>query len=88
MNVDVDIYVSQVIRFFETNPDELKLLIGDLNKDDFFIRIKEYALKNHQNGQDVTLTRNQLIDIVVEMNKKFEIKDGFMITHFGEICLN
>jgi len=87
-NADVDIYVSQVIRFFETNPDELKLLIGDLNKDDFFMKIKELSLKNHQEGQDVNLTRKQLIDIVVQMNKKIEVKDGFMHTIYGKICLN
>jgi hypothetical protein len=87
-NFDVDVYVSQVIRFFETNPNELKLLIGGLNKDTFFSKVKEMSLKNSQNGDDPQLTRQQMIDIVLEMNKKFEIRDGFMITTFGEICLN
>ena len=47
-SVDVDIYVSQVVRFFETNPNELKMLIGDLNKDDFFTKIREEAYKNFE----------------------------------------
>lgn len=92
MKVDVDIYVSQVIRFFETNPNELKLLIGNLNKDDFFYKVKETALKNHDNGDDAQLTRKQLLELVVEMNNEFKQKNKidtiYYDTIYGPICLN
>jgi hypothetical protein len=87
-NVEVDIYISQVMKFFKTFPQELRLLIGDLDENNFFNEIKNMAINNYKNGNDVSLTRKQMIDIVVKMNKKVHIEDGFMITNFGEICLN
>ena len=91
-NVDVDIYISQVIKFFETNQDELKLLIGDLNKEKFYSRIKELAHKNHENGDDVNLTRKQMLELIVDMTneeRKTMIRKGeFIETFYGSICLN
>jgi hypothetical protein len=91
-NVDVDIYISQVIKFFETNPEELKLLIGDLDKNNFFEKIKELAFYNYQNGEDAQLTRKQLLELVVSMNREFNqiiVKgDSFLQTIYGTICLN
>lgn len=91
-NVDVDIYISQVIRFFETNQDELKLLIGDLNKENFYSRIKELAHKNHEKGDDVNLTRKQMLELIVDMNneerKKMKVNREFVETIYGSICLN
>ena len=34
-NVDIEIYLNQLINFFENNPNDLMTLIGDLQKDDF-----------------------------------------------------
>lgn len=91
-NVDVDIYVSQVVSFFESNPKELKTLIGDLDKQYFFSKIKERAYENFEKGDEITLTRNQIIQIVVEIynEKKQEAPapQGFMRTKYGDICLN
>ena len=36
-NVDIEIYVSQVITFFEKNPNDLMGLIGGLQKDEFYL---------------------------------------------------
>ena len=91
-NVDIDIYISQIISFFEKNPNELFILIGDLDRDFFFKMIKEVAQENHNKGEDINLTRSQMIDIVVKMHK--EIKEQrvvnvvFMETPYGDICLN
>ena len=91
-NVDIDIYISQIISFFEKNPNELFILIGDLDRDFFFKMIKEVAQENHDKGEDINLTRSQMIDIVVKMHK--EIKEQrvvnvvFMETPYGDICLN
>lgn len=92
MKVDVDIYVSQVIRFFETNPNELKLLIGDLNKEDFYEKIKHAALENNERGDDVNLTRKQMLELIVQMNNELRVKHNvnkeFFETIYGPICLN
>jgi hypothetical protein len=92
-NVDIDIYISQVVKFFEKNPNELFILIGNLDKGVFFERIKHKATENHINGEDVNLTRAQMIDIVVNMHKENDIleekpKTIFLSTKYGEICLN
>jgi hypothetical protein len=93
--VDIDIYVSQVIRFFESNPDDLKTLIGDLDKETFYERMKEDIIKNDEEKNDPTLTRQQMIDIVVKLYKEREtviepevINAAFFHTEFGDICLN
>ena len=91
-NVDIDIYVSQVMSFFEKNPNELRILIGDLDKDYFFKKVKEVAQENHDKGEDVSLTRSQMIDIVVKMHKEIKeqrvVNVPFLETPFGDICLN
>jgi hypothetical protein len=91
-NVDIDIYISQIISFFEKNPNELFILIGDLDKDYFFKKIKEAAQENHDKGEDINLTRSQMIDIVVKMNKEIKeqrvVNVPFMETPYGDICLN
>jgi len=91
-SVDIDIYISQVIGFFNKNPEELRLLIGDLDKDYFFTKIKEAAQDNYENGEDVSLTRSQMIDIVVKMHKEIKsqkvVNVQFMETPYGDICLN
>jgi thioredoxin-related protein len=91
-NVDIDIYISQIISFFDKNPNELFILIGDLDKDYFFKMIKEVAQENHDKGEDINLTRSQMIDIVVKMNKEIKeqrvVNVPFMETPYGDICLN
>lgn len=94
-NVDVEIYLSQFISFFEKNPDELTLLIGNVDRDDFFDKVKEQSYKNLDDGEDVSLTKKQILEILVELRKDEitkpkieEIKAIFLKTEFGEICLN
>jgi hypothetical protein len=95
MNVDVEIYLNQFIFFFEKNPNSLTELIGDINKDDFFNKVKEQCYINIEKGDDVSLTRSQIIEIVggllksqkndtlVEKTNKL-----FQDTKFGQFCLN
>jgi hypothetical protein len=93
--IDIDIYVSQIIKFFESNPNELMLLIGDIDKELFYEHLKVDILKNDDEKGDPTLTRQQMIDIVVKLHggtKKdveiTKIDNLFMFTNYGEICLN
>jgi hypothetical protein len=93
--IDVEIYISQFIDFFEKNPNDLLVLIGEVKKNEFYSKVKEQCVQNYKNNDDVTLTRQQIIDIVVEIKKdsktSVNIKtfDGlFQKTKFGTFSLN
>ena len=40
-NVDCEIYIKQVISFFENNPNDLMDLIGEVQRDEFYDKIRE-----------------------------------------------
>lgn len=94
-NIDVEIYVSQLISFFENNPNDLMNLIGDSVKENFFNKVREQCYKNAEDGDEVSLTQKQIIDIVVEL-KMEEVEGGkTLIIHnvfeqnkVGIFCLN
>jgi hypothetical protein len=95
MNVDVEIYLNQFISFFEKNPDSLIELIGHIDKNDFFNKVKEQCYYNIEKGDDVTLTKMQIIDIVgnlLKLEKKENIivktEKVFQETNMGKIYLN
>jgi len=96
-NLEVDLYITQFRGFFDKNPNELMSLIGDVLAEDFFKRVEEQCYKNLEQGNEVSVTRQQLIDIIVDLksdesefekdlNKSF--KRVFEHTKFGDICLN
>jgi hypothetical protein len=94
-NVDAEIYLNQSITFFEKNPNDLIDLIGELKKTKFYKRIKEKVYENVENGLELILTQQQLIDIVVGMYdetnktiKPMEIKTPVIKTNYGIIFLN
>lgn len=96
MNIlDVEIYIKQFIDFFEKNPNDLIDLIGDNLKEDFYKKVKEQCFKNYNNGDDVSLTRQQIIDIVVGLKKGNQLESTEEVinkisqkTKFGLIYLN
>jgi len=94
-NLDVDLYITQFRGFFDKNPNDLLSLIGDVLVDDFFKRVEEQCYKNLEKGDEVSVTRQQLIDIVVDLKSEETEKDiqssitkVFEHTKFGDICLN
>lgn len=94
-NIDVEIYLNQLINFFEKNPNDLIDLIGDSLKDEFYKKVEEVCHKNIEKGDDVSLTQKQIIDIVVGLKKETsveKVKDKvygvFEKTKFGIISLN
>lgn len=93
-NVDVEIYMSQLISFFDKNPNDLMDVVGEENKQLFFDKIKEQCYKNVEKGEEIPLTRNQFLEIVTEIKKQdsdYDIKifNGvFQKTKFGDISLN
>jgi hypothetical protein len=94
-NVEVELYLNQFIKFFDNNPNDLMNLIGDLGKEEFYLKVKEQSYLNVENGEEPSLTQKQLIAIVVKMKKR-DINDDevrlfekiFKDTKFGPLCLN
>lgn len=94
-NVDVEIYMSQIINFFESNQNDLMDLIGSLQKDEFYAKVREQAEKNSKEGKDIVLTRDQILNIVIELKvpeiideKPNDLKKIIQKTKFGDIILN
>jgi hypothetical protein len=92
-NVDVEIYINQIISFFEKNPNDLIDLIGELDKDSFYERVKEQCYKNLDKGDEISLTQQQLIDIVYNLKKGNKVNKDILTaivqnTRFGPIFLN
>lgn len=94
MNVDVEIYMSNIIKFFKTNPNDLINLVPKEKEDEFYQKIREAATNNIDNGEDVTLTQKQMIGICLTLNNKKSDEDKkkvnkiVMETKFGSIFLN
>ena len=89
MNIEVQIYISQIKTFFNENPKELTNLIGNVEPEKFFDEMELIATKNFDNGEDVQLTQSQMLDILVKINTNNRYTPPlFMKTKFGKIYLN
>lgn len=89
MNIDVQIYISQIKTFFNENPNELINLIGNVESEKFFDEMEIIATKNFDNGEDVQLTQRQMLDILVKINTNNSYTPPlFMETKLGKIYLN
>ena len=75
MNVDVEIYMNNIVKFFKSNPKDLLNLVPKEREKDFYDKIKEVAIKNSENGEDAPLTQKQMIDICVVLNGKTPKED-------------
>jgi hypothetical protein len=94
-NVDVEIYINQLVSFFEKNPNDLSNLIGEQLKDKFFDKIRTKCYENLETGDEISLTQKQLIDIVVELKTEDIAKGANVVIHdvfeqnkVGIFCLN
>jgi hypothetical protein len=94
-SVDIEIYLNQVITFFEKNPNDLMDLIGELQKDEFYLKLRQQCEKNVEEGKDITLTKEQMINIVVDLKildivdkQEVAVNNVVQKTKFGEIFLN
>ena len=93
MNVDVEIYIKNIINFFRQNPNDLLNLIPKELEEDFYSQIKIVASENVKKGNYPALTKKQMIDICVYLNKKntISLEDTskiFQKTEYGVLCLN
>lgn len=93
MNVDVEIYLSNLIKFFRENPKDLASLIPVIKEKEFFQQIREQAIENLNEGKEIVLTHKQLVQICVKLNNpkvKSEYFDPRVFVKFKDsfICLN
>lgn len=94
-NIDAEIYLNNLIGFFEKNPNDLIDLIGEMRKETFYKKLKEKVYENADKGEEIQLTQKQLIDIVVGMyddaqkkGQKIEVQVPVIKTNYGIIWLN
>jgi len=91
-NIDCEIYISQLINFFESNPNDLIILIGDLQKKLFYQKLKEQCIKNSLNDGDHVITKSQIMEIIFELKipelKKDELILRVQKSKWGDINLN
>jgi hypothetical protein len=97
MNVDVEIYINNIVKFFKSNPNDLLNLVPKEKENEFYDKIREVAIENADKGEDAPLTQKQMIDICVVLNGKKPKEDKvveeklesyIMGTKFGPIFLN
>jgi hypothetical protein len=96
-NVDIEIYISNLIKFFESNPNDLMSLVGEAQKEEFYKKLREVSEDNFRNNQDYVLTRQQMVDIIIDLKvpelKNMEdpqevVESYIQKTKWGDIILN
>ena len=92
---EVEIYLNQFKGFFDKNPNDLLELIGELNKSEFYDEVKKQSIKNYEEGNEVSLTHKQIINIVIKLKKvnnssveREKIQKVIVKTKFGGFSLN
>jgi len=91
MNVDVQIYLSNFKTFFNNNPNDLISLIGDNDKDEFYRLVETAVIENYDKGEDLELTKKQLIDIMLILTKdrvEEKVESFILKGPYGNIFLN
>lgn len=92
MNLEVEIYMNNVQKFFKENPDELRKLVPETKIEQFFKKIRELATLNSEKGEEVTLTQKQIVGLCLELNDKKQpqvVVDGVIyFTPYGSFSLN
>jgi len=93
MSVEVEIYMSKIIKFFKENPNELTSLVPLDKEDEFYKKIRKICIENLDKGEDVALTQKQIISICLELNNKKNVSvvnssKLFFKTKYGVICMN
>lgn len=91
-DLDVEIYMSNFRAFFEKNPNQLVQLIGEIDQELFYKKIREIVEGNSKSETaQIEPTRKQMIDLILELNGVPTNADEvipFMSHHMGLICLN
>jgi len=68
MNVDIEIYLSGMVKFFKDNPKDLLSLVPKDKENEFYSMLRKYSCDNFDKGDDYVLTRSQILEICVQLN--------------------
>ena len=68
MNVDIEVYLSGMVKFFKDNPKDLLSLVPKDKENDFYSMLRKYSCDNYDKGDDYVLTRSQILEICVQLN--------------------
>ena len=70
-------------------------LIGDLQKNEFYQKLREKCENNFKEGRDIVLSKEQIVEIVLELKfvgveskEKRYLNNIIQKTSFGDIILN
>jgi hypothetical protein len=85
MNVDIEVYLSGMIKFFKDNPKDLFSLIPKDKETDFYSMLRKFSCDNYDKGDDYILTRNQILEICVQLNDSKKILFFPKLIEEGEI---
>ena len=95
MSTELEIYLKNIRKFFNDNPQHKTELFGEFPNVDFedfmdIMRLK--AEMNLEEKGDPVITKTQMIEILFNLNGEEIVPDlsdkMFMHTIFGSICLN
>lgn len=68
MEIEIQVYLSNLKTFFKNNPKDLFDLIGNNNSEKFYDLILKKSSENIEKGEGVELTKNQIIEIIHILN--------------------
>ena len=89
MSLEVDIYLNNIKKFFEENPNDLINLIPASKKNDFYNEIKKVAEINFEKFGEAGLTKKQLLEISLKLGTtNITPQNVIKKTLFGEYSLN
>lgn len=92
MNVDCEIYLKNFVTFFNNNPKDLQNLIGSVQKEIFYQRVREEVNRKCEKGDEYILNQQELIKILVEIHNQYSQKNDpepyIKMTNFGPLFLN
>jgi len=91
-NLEIEIYMSNFRAFFDKNPKQLVQLIGNLDPELFYDKIRKLVEGNSKSeAKQIEPTRQQMINLILELNgvpSNLEKVAPFMTHHMGLIGLN
>jgi hypothetical protein len=85
MNVDIEVYLSGMVKFFKENPKELNSLVPKDKENDFYSMLRKYSCDNHDKGDDYVLTRHQILEICIQLNESKNILIFPKLINMGEL---
>ena len=95
MNIDCEIYIKNFVTFFDNNPNDLRNLIGNVEKDIFYDKVRNAVYKKCDEGDDYILTQQELLKILVDIYNQhikrysfYTSKLPFDIQHYKQHIVN